>query len=60
MRREELRYAERKAYEEGDNYLVAHDERAAHDAGIDGGGATAEEAAIHVVDDTELRPADWL
>ncbi len=49
------------AYEEGDNYLVAHDERVAHDAGTDGGGATGEEAAIHVVDDgTDLRPSDWL
>ena len=49
-----------EVYEEGGNYLVAHDERVAHDAGIDGGGATAEEAAIHVVDgDTDLRPRDW-
>jgi hypothetical protein len=47
-------------YEEGDNYLVAHDERFARDAGIDGGGATAEEAAIHVVDDdVDLHPDDW-
>jgi urease accessory protein len=38
-----------EVYEEGDNYVVAHDDRAAHDAGIDGGGATAEEAAIHIV-----------
>ena len=46
---------------EGDNYLVIHDDRVTHDAGIDGGGATAEEAAIHVVDDdTDLHPDDWL
>jgi hypothetical protein len=50
-----------EVYEEGDNYLVAHDDRVAHDLGTDGGEATAEEAAIHVVDDdTDLRPGDWL
>jgi hypothetical protein len=50
-----------EVYEEGGNYLVAHDGRVAHEAGIDGGGATAEEAAIHVVDDdTDLLPGDWL
>jgi hypothetical protein len=49
--------------------LVAEDEGAhpddeadlvARDAGIDGGGATAEEAAIHVVedDDTDVRSGD--
>jgi hypothetical protein len=49
--------------------LVAEDEGAhppaeadlvAHDAGIDGGAATAEEAAVHVVpgDDTDIRPGD--
>src|SRR5215472_3620609 len=49
--------------------LVAEDEGAhpdeeadlvARDAGIDGGGATAEEAAIHVVedDDTDIRSGD--
>jgi hypothetical protein len=49
--------ADDEFYEEGGNFLVAHDERVARDAGIDGGGATAEEAAIHVVDDdTDLRP----
>ena len=48
--------ADGEFYEEGGNFLVAHDERVARDAGIDGGGATAEEAAIHVVDDTDLRP----
>src|SRR5438067_2536576 len=49
--------------------LVAEDEGAhppaedglvAQDAGIDGGAATAEEAAVHVVDDddTDIRPGD--
>jgi len=49
--------------------LVAEDEGAhpddeadlvARDAGIDGGGATAEEAAVHVVedDDTDIRSGD--
>ncbi len=49
--------------------LVADDEGAhpdaeadlvAHDAGIDGGAATAEEAAVHVVedDDTDIRSED--
>ena len=49
--------------------LVAEDEGAhpageadlvAHDAGIDGGAATAEEAAVHVVDDddTDIRSGD--
>ena len=52
---------EDEVYEEGGNYLVAYDDRVAHDAGIDGGGATAEEAAIHVVDDdADLIPDDWL
>jgi hypothetical protein len=50
-----------EVYEEGDNYLLAHDDRVAHDLGTDGGGATAEEAAIHIVDDdTGLRPGDRL
>jgi Family of unknown function (DUF5709) len=50
-----------EVYEEGGNYLVAHDDRVAYDAGIDGGGAAAEEAAIHVVDDdTDLHLDDWL
>jgi Family of unknown function (DUF5709) len=37
--------------------LVAEDDLVARDAGIDGGGATAEEAAMHVVDDddTDIR-----
>jgi len=42
-----------EVYEEGDNYLVARDDLVAHDTGTDGGGATAEEAAIHVEDDAD-------
>jgi hypothetical protein len=42
-----------EVYGEGDNYLVARDEDVAQDVGADGGGATAEEAAIHVVDDDD-------
>lgn len=38
-------------YEEDDAYLAVRDELAASDEGIDGGGASAEEAAIHLVDD---------
>ncbi|CND73831.1 HNH endonuclease [Mycobacterium tuberculosis] len=38
-------------YEEEDTYLAVRDELAARDEGIDGGGASAEEAAVHVVDD---------
>ena len=30
--------------------LTAHDDRVARDEGTDGGGATAEEAAVHVID----------
>ena len=30
-----------------------HDDRFAHDAGIDGAGASAEEAAMHVIDEDE-------
>ncbi len=40
-----------EVYGEGDNYLVARDDDVAQDVGTDGGGATAEEAAVHVVDD---------
>jgi len=42
-----------EVYEEGDNYLVARDDLVAHDTGTDGGGATAEDAAIHVKDDAD-------
>lgn len=39
---------EELAYVEGDLYLAARDDLTASDAGIDGGGASAEEAAVHV------------
>jgi hypothetical protein len=32
-------------------YLIAQDDLAARDEGIDGGGASAEEAAVHIVDE---------
>lgn len=35
----------------GDTLLDWDDEAVARDTGIDGGGATAEEAAVHVIDD---------
>lgn len=34
-------------YDAGEAYLIGHDDRLARDEGIDGGGASAEEAAIH-------------
>ncbi len=37
--------------EDDEAHLIAQDDLAARDEGIDGGGATAEEAAVHVVDD---------
>ncbi|GAA1614686.1 DUF5709 domain-containing protein [Nonomuraea maheshkhaliensis] len=40
-------------YEEGASYLVVRDALVASDEGIDGGGASAEEAAIHVVTDDD-------
>lgn len=40
-----------ESYEADDASLVARDDLVAYDAGIDGGGATAEEAAVHEVDD---------
>ena len=47
------------SYETDDASLVARDDLVAQDAGIDGGGATAEEAAIHEVDDdTDPGPGD--
>ena len=39
-----------------DDDLTAHDDLMAHDAGIDGGGATAEEAAVHVISDDDSGP----
>ena len=35
------------AYDTDEAYLVGHVDRLARDEGIDGGGASAEEAAIH-------------
>jgi Family of unknown function (DUF5709) len=35
------------AYDTDEAYLAGHDDRLARDEGIDGGGASAEEAAIH-------------
>jgi len=40
-----------------DASLVARDDLVAYDAGIDGGGATAEEAAVHEVDDDTDEPS---
>jgi len=40
-----------------DASLVARDDLVAYDAGIDGGGATAEEAAVHEVDDDTDKPS---
>ena len=39
------------AYDADEAYLVGHDDRLARDEGIDGGGASAEEAAIHYLAD---------
>ena len=36
-----------------DTLVSWEDEEVARDTGIDGGGATAEEAAVHVVDDPD-------
>jgi hypothetical protein len=45
-----------KVIDADDAHLAAYDERMARDAGIDGGGATAEEAAVHLVDhDADVR-----
>ena len=38
-------------YADSDTSLVLEDQLTAYDAGIDGGAASAEEAAVHVVDD---------
>jgi hypothetical protein len=47
------------SYETDDASLVARDDLVAYDAGIDSGGATAEEAAVHEVDDdTDPGPGD--
>jgi hypothetical protein len=50
-----LAATEADVYGEGDDVLAVQDgELLASDTGIDGGGASAEEAAVHVIDD----PAD--
>lgn len=48
------------AYEEGDTYLAARDELTARDTGVDGGAASAEEAAVHVVDDYDGSQGGYL
>jgi hypothetical protein len=47
------------AYEEGDTYLMARDELIARDVGIDGGAASAEEAAVHILDDYGDSPEEY-
>jgi hypothetical protein len=47
------RLADGGEYDDGDEPDDADGELVARDAGIDGGGASAEEAAIHVIDDPE-------
>jgi Family of unknown function (DUF5709) len=44
---------EEVSYDTDDAALAAHDDLVAYDAGIDSGGATAEEAAVHEVDDDD-------
>ena len=41
-------------YDDGDTPLVPENELVARDEGIDGGGASAEEAALHVTDGEEV------
>jgi hypothetical protein len=41
-------------YDDGDTPRVLEDELVARDEGIDGGGASAEEAALHVTDGSEV------
>ncbi len=40
-----------EAYDGDEAYLVTRDDLLARDEGIDGGGAAAEEAAVHLLDD---------
>jgi hypothetical protein len=47
LRAGRLAAEEEVAYDADDAYLASHDDRLARDEGIDGGGAAAEEAAIH-------------
>src|SRR5262249_35023344 len=44
---------EEVSYDTDDAALAARDDLVAYDAGIDSGGATAEEAAVHEVDDDD-------
>jgi Family of unknown function (DUF5709) len=44
--------------DDGDTSATVEDELVARDAGIDGGGATAEEAAIHVIDGSDVPYSD--
>jgi len=48
------------ADDEGAHAVGEADDLVAHDAGIDGGAATAEEAAVHIVedDDHDVRSGD--
>jgi len=45
-----------RAYDEGAAYLTWETASVARDVGIDGGGASAEEAALHVLPDEETGP----
>jgi len=53
MRSGRLAYTEADVYGEDDVPAVQDDELVAEDTGIDGGAATAEEAAVHVIGDEE-------
>jgi len=46
------------SYDTDDASLAARDDLVAYDAGIDSGGASAEEAAVHDVDDDDVDDAD--
>lgn len=48
-----LEDADEDAVDDGEVSLIARDDLAARDEGIDGGGATAEEAAVHIEGDEE-------
>lgn len=45
-----------RAYDEGAAYLTWETDTVARDIGIDGGGASAEEAALHVLPDEDTGP----
>lgn len=47
---------EEVSYDTDDAALAARDDLVAYDAGTDSGGATAEEAAVHEVDDDDSDP----